>query len=66
MLASLSGPPAGMRAVSPTLSPLEAQPLVGAAAEAAAHHADEEAESAVEEARAVPSPIPGQPTAREV
>ena len=38
----------------------------GPAAETAAHHADEEDETAMEGARSVPAPLPSQPTAREL
>ena len=38
----------------------------GAAAEEAAHLADEEDETAMEGARAVPAPLPSQPTAEEL
>ena len=61
--------------VSPRLHPLRAPSHVvsaakashaGTAAETAAHHADEEDETAVEGAKAVPVPLPSQPTAREL
>ena len=40
--------------------------MEGAAAEAAAHEAEENPEVGMEEARAVPAPIPNQPTAKEI
>ena len=40
--------------------------LCNSAAETAAHHADDEDETAMEGARDVPAPLPSQPTAREL
>ena len=40
--------------------------MEGAAAEAAAHEAEENPEVGMEEARAVPAPLPNQPTAKEI
>ena len=39
--------------------------MKGAAEETAAHHADEEDETAMEGAKAVPAPLPSQPQARD-
>ena len=54
-----------LTAPSNVVSPAEA-PHEGAAAETAAHHADEEDDTATEEAMSVPAPLLGQSTAREL
>ena len=57
---------AGRTALRPRERMLNALPIEGAAAEAAAYHAEAEDEHGMEDAALAPAKLPNQPTAKEV